>query len=227
MDPLVRTLPPPHYLRFLNFVMRKQRVNLKACRFKCTVRIRYGGDRTHTRSMVNYVKDPQNRTIEESAWCGVPFDMPDLSCQLLMLLSTGIFFVAPMTLILILYVRIALVLHRSSRNGSLRRCCATQHQPNYNNGMLNGSAAGAASTANNPYLTNNSGKRCQTEKTHIQSRRAVIRMLGVSSLRIFTPSPTTHFLYGIREYGKLCSILNAKKMILINSNRSGSTVRPL
>src|SRR3954465_3312559 len=95
--------------------------------------------------------------MEESAWCGVPFDKPDLSCQyeralefmrvlithslhssynsrLLMLLSTCIFFVAPMTLILILYLRIALVLHRSSRNGSLRRCCATQHQPIYNNG---------------------------------------------------------------------------------------------
>lgn len=94
-----------------------------------------------------------------------------------MLLSTCIFFVAPMALILILYLRIALVLHRSSRNGSLRRCCATQHlQYNYNNGSLNNGHA-LLNTPNQSY-TNYGAKRCQAERAHIQSRRAVIRMLG-------------------------------------------------
>lgn len=97
-----------------------------------------------------------------------------------------------MCLILFLYVRIALVLHRSSRNGSLRRCCATQHQPNYvpnssnqqqqqvigfvlNNGtQMLGSPQNTLNNYNNPY----NSKRTQAERAHIQSRRAVIRMLG-------------------------------------------------
>ncbi len=126
---------------------------------------------------VNYVLDPQNRTMEESAWCGVPFDQPDLSSQLLMLLSTCLFFVAPMTLILILYLRIALVLHRSSRSSSLRRCCgsnqAQQYPPNYNNSLNNGNGPHAVPSTPNNY----SAKRCQAERSHMQSRRAVIRML--------------------------------------------------
>lgn len=144
-------------------------------------------------SKVNYVSDRENRTIEESAWCGVPFDQPNLSCQLLMLLSTSIFFVVPMTLILILYVRIALVLHRSSRSGSLRRCCATQHQPQHSNGaiILNGTAShhlgmpAQAHTLHAQAVLTNSGKRGQVERQHIQSRRAVIRMLGNENTKLF------------------------------------------
>ncbi|XP_035705429.1 pyrokinin-1 receptor-like isoform X2 [Folsomia candida] len=135
---------------------------------------------------VNYVLDPHNNTMLESAWCGVPFDKPDLSCQILMLLSTMLFFVAPMTLILILYLRIALVLHRSSRNGSLRRCCATQHQPSYNNGTPNnGNGPRALPSTPQQSYSNYSAKRCQAERAHMQSRRAVIRMLVAICIAFF------------------------------------------
>lgn len=147
---------------------------------------------------VNYVQDKWNRTMEESAWCGIPFDKPDISSQLLMVISSCIFFVAPMTLILILYLRIALVLHRSSRNRSLRRCCASHHSPNmastasvaYANNQVQGTGNVILTTNNTnntmptPPNIGSSGKRCQAERAHIQSRRAVIRMLGNSFIRL-------------------------------------------
>lgn len=132
--------------------------------------------------------------MEESAWCGIPFDKPDISSQLLLVVSSCIFFVAPMTLILILYLRIALVLHRSSKNRSLRRCCASHHSPNMpstasvayaNHQVQTGNvitAGNATNTATMPTPPNigSSGKRCQAERAQMQSRRAVIRMLGMS-----------------------------------------------
>lgn len=138
---------------------------------------------------VNYVQDKWNRTMIESAWCGIPFDKPDISSQLLMVISSCIFFVAPMTLILILYLRIALVLHRSSRNRSLRRCCASHHSPNLassasvayaanNHQVQTGNVVLPSTTMPTPTAAGSTGKRCQAERAHIQSRRAVIRMLG-------------------------------------------------
>lgn len=142
---------------------------------------------------MNYVQDQWNRTMEESAWCGIPFNKRDSSSQLLMVVSSCIFFVIPMTLILILYLRIALVLHRSSRNRSLRRCCASHHSPNIqastasmaypNNQVQSGNLMMSNNLVNNktqtpPNIGSSSGRRCQAERAHIQSRRAVIRMLG-------------------------------------------------
>ncbi|KFM79479.1 Neuropeptides capa receptor, partial [Stegodyphus mimosarum] len=62
---------------------------------------------------VNYVKTKGGLIIEESAWCGFPFNDPDRSWETLMLCSTFLFFVAPISLITALYVRIALALHQS------------------------------------------------------------------------------------------------------------------
>lgn len=153
---------------------------------------------------VNYVQDKYNRTMEGSAWCGIPFDKPDGSSQLLLVVSSGIFFVLPMTLILILYLHIALALHRSSMNQSLRR--STNHvtsnnlqqaspempdpHPNHaTNHILERNTSQQRVVVNNvtaPVLhpapsTHSSipiGKRRQAEMAHMQSRRAVIKMLG-------------------------------------------------
>lgn len=161
------------------------------------------------------MKDMYNRTMEGSAWCGIPFDKPDGSSQLLLVVSSGIFFVIPMTLILILYLQIALALHRSSTNQSLRRYCPSHHpspdmapaHPIPSSTVINNTAGGGGGGGNGAgggvsgmerETHNNSsqqysinsvgtpapaqpiliGKRCQAEMAHIQSRRAVIKMLG-------------------------------------------------
>ncbi|CAM1318291.1 NMUR1 (predicted) [Pycnogonum litorale] len=67
---------------------------------------------------INYLTDPNGVIIEKSRWCGVPYDHPDKQWEILMVVSTFLFFVVPMTIITFLYVRIALVLHRS---GCLRQ----------------------------------------------------------------------------------------------------------
>lgn len=72
---------------------------------------------------VNYLQDASNVTITESAWCGLPFVKPNRQWEILMLSSTFLFFVVPMTVILVLYVRIALAIYNS---GSLRRCASVE-----------------------------------------------------------------------------------------------------
>ncbi|XP_022244947.1 neuromedin-U receptor 2-like [Limulus polyphemus] len=67
---------------------------------------------------VNYLTDDKGITLESSAWCGFPFNKPDRSWETLMLCSTFLFFVVPMTVIVVLYVRIAMTLHQSK---NLRR----------------------------------------------------------------------------------------------------------
>ncbi|CAL8081332.1 unnamed protein product [Orchesella dallaii] len=152
---------------------------------------------------VNYVQDKLNRTMEESAWCGIPFDKPDGSSQLLLVVSSGIFFVMPMALILILYLQIALALHRSSTNQSLRRCCASHHPspdmptahptPKTNDFNHVGGTMERNSVQNNLNHVGTSvssqpipmGKRCQAEMAHIQSRRAVIKMLVAVVIAFF------------------------------------------
>ncbi|XP_054709125.1 neuromedin-U receptor 2-like [Uloborus diversus] len=51
--------------------------------------------------------------IPESAWCGFPFHKPQRQWETLMLCSTFVFFVMPLSMITALYVRIALALHQS------------------------------------------------------------------------------------------------------------------
>jgi len=72
---------------------------------------------------VNYLKDNRDRNIAESAWCGLPFLEPDKNWETLMLSSTFLFFVVPMTVIIVLYIRIAVTIYRS---GSLRRCASVE-----------------------------------------------------------------------------------------------------
>ncbi|XP_013772711.1 neuromedin-U receptor 2-like [Limulus polyphemus] len=95
---------------------------------------------------VNYLTDDKGITLVSSAWCGFPFNKPDRSWETLMLCSTFLFFVVPMTVIIGLYVRIAMALHQSK---NLRRCTSE------------GSAA----------------YRGDRERSKIQSRRIVVRML--------------------------------------------------
>lgn len=65
---------------------------------------------------VNYLRHPDNHDeqIPGSAWCGFPFNDPEHSWEILMLCSTFLFFVVPMSMITALYVRIALALHEST-----------------------------------------------------------------------------------------------------------------
>lgn len=72
---------------------------------------------------VNYLRHENGEAISESAWCGLPFLEPDKHWETLMLCSTFLFFVIPMTVIVVLYVRIAVTIYRS---GSLRRCASVE-----------------------------------------------------------------------------------------------------
>ena len=88
----------------------------------------------------------KGRPIQEACWCGIPFADPDWKLLLLMPLSTLFFFVIPMSLILVLYLNIALALRRS---GSLRRCASSE-----------------------------AGHGCEAERSQVQCRKMVVRMLG-------------------------------------------------
>ncbi|GAB6029654.1 hypothetical protein CHUAL_005388 [Chamberlinius hualienensis] len=73
---------------------------------------------------INYIKDPtHHRPIINSAWCGLPFHEPNDNWEALIVGSTIVFFVVPMTIIIVLYIRIALTLHSS---GSLKRCASAE-----------------------------------------------------------------------------------------------------
>ncbi|XP_076350574.1 neuromedin-U receptor 2-like isoform X2 [Tachypleus tridentatus] len=68
---------------------------------------------------INYLKDDNKNILLESAWCGFPFHEPDKSWETLMICSTFLFFVVPLTLIIVLYIRITITLHRSRK---IHRC---------------------------------------------------------------------------------------------------------
>ncbi|XP_013777385.1 neuropeptides capa receptor-like [Limulus polyphemus] len=68
---------------------------------------------------INYLKDENKNPLLESAWCGFPFHEPDKSWETLMVCSTFLFFVVPITLIIVLYARIAMTLYRSRK---MHRC---------------------------------------------------------------------------------------------------------
>ncbi|XP_022254745.1 neuromedin-B receptor-like isoform X2 [Limulus polyphemus] len=68
---------------------------------------------------INYLKDDNKKLLLESAWCGFPFHEPDKSWETLMVCSTFLFFVVPLTLIIVLYIRITITLHRSRK---IHRC---------------------------------------------------------------------------------------------------------
>jgi len=102
---------------------------------------------------VNFVRNNRNETIAESAWCGPPFNEPDMSWEALVIASTVLFFVLPNILLFTLYLRIARTLQLS---GLLRRCASAE-----------------------------TGNSCRVEKTQIQSRQVVIRMLVAVVLAFF------------------------------------------
>ncbi|XP_054724247.1 neuromedin-U receptor 2-like [Uloborus diversus] len=62
---------------------------------------------------VNYLKVNRKTLLDESAWCGFPFNDPKKEWEMLMLCSTILFFVVPMVVITGIYVRISLVLYRA------------------------------------------------------------------------------------------------------------------
>ncbi|XP_022242466.1 pyrokinin-1 receptor-like isoform X1 [Limulus polyphemus] len=70
-------------------------------------------------NQINYLKDDKKKQLSESAWCGFPFHEPDKSWETLMVCSTFLFFVVPVTLIIIMYIRITMTLHRSRK---IHRC---------------------------------------------------------------------------------------------------------
>ncbi|GIX85802.1 neuropeptides capa receptor [Caerostris darwini] len=65
-------------------------------------------------TQVNQLINPDTKEpLPESKWCGFPFNKPERQWEWLMLCSTFIFFVLPVSVITALYVRIALALHHS------------------------------------------------------------------------------------------------------------------
>ncbi|GIY85584.1 hypothetical protein CDAR_205291 [Caerostris darwini] len=59
--------------------------------------------------------------LMESAWCGFPFNNPNKHWETLMLCSTFLFFVVPMTFITVLYFRISLTLYRARNQFGIER----------------------------------------------------------------------------------------------------------
>ncbi|KAG8197923.1 hypothetical protein JTE90_020301 [Oedothorax gibbosus] len=62
---------------------------------------------------VNHLNSPSGEPLPESRWCGFPFNKPDRHWEVLMLMSTLLFFVLPLTLIAVLYALIAHALKKS------------------------------------------------------------------------------------------------------------------
>lgn len=56
-----------------------------------------------------------NSPLFESAWCGLPFNEPDRTWESIMLASTIIFFMIPLTLLSLLYYRIAKTLKATTK----------------------------------------------------------------------------------------------------------------
>ncbi|KAG1674192.1 Neuropeptides capa receptor [Nymphon striatum] len=83
---------------------------------------------------INHLRDPNGNLIEKSKWCGFPYNDPQKHWESLIIASTLLFFVIPMSIISILYFRIALVLHRSgclsrsNTTGRFQRKCGARTQ---------------------------------------------------------------------------------------------------
>ncbi|CAG2164736.1 unnamed protein product [Oppiella nova] len=56
-----------------------------------------------------------SKPLKESAWCGLPFNQPSLHWETIMLSSTVIFFLIPLTIISLLYYRIARKLKKATK----------------------------------------------------------------------------------------------------------------
>lgn len=67
---------------------------------------------------INYLRY-ESESVEDSAWCGLPYNEPDKRWELVMLSSTVVFFLIPLLLISCLYYRIARKLHKATRLDSL------------------------------------------------------------------------------------------------------------
>ncbi|KAI1304915.1 Neuromedin-U receptor 2 [Halotydeus destructor] len=52
---------------------------------------------------INYLYEADGRPIAESAWCGLPFNAPNRIWETIMLTSTIVFFIIPLTIISVLY----------------------------------------------------------------------------------------------------------------------------
>lgn len=66
---------------------------------------------------VNYLVF-NDRIVEESAWCSIPFNEEPSGSLYMMLGSTIIYFIVPMVVVTMLYTRIGLALHRSKMKRS-------------------------------------------------------------------------------------------------------------
>ncbi|CAG2107597.1 unnamed protein product [Medioppia subpectinata] len=65
-------------------------------------------------TQINYLY-LDSKTLSESAWCGLPFNKPNLHWETIMLSSTIIFFLIPLTIISLLYYRIARKLKKATK----------------------------------------------------------------------------------------------------------------
>ncbi|XP_054169093.1 neuromedin-U receptor 2-like [Oppia nitens] len=65
-------------------------------------------------TQINYLF-VDSKPLYESAWCGLPFNQPNLHWETIMLSSTIIFFLIPLTIISLLYYRIARKLKRATK----------------------------------------------------------------------------------------------------------------
>ncbi|XP_028969157.1 neuromedin-U receptor 2 [Galendromus occidentalis] len=114
---------------------------------------------------VNFLKYDSNKPIAASAWCGLPFNEPNRSWEILLLCSTFVFFVAPLSIILVLYLRIGLALHRTLK--------VSRPESHY----------GASDYSAGPHQCQSRYHRSDGERS--KSRRAVVRMLAAVVIAFF------------------------------------------
>ncbi|XP_022672299.1 kiSS-1 receptor-like isoform X3 [Varroa destructor] len=121
----------------------------------------------HTRSSCK-----TGEPIRASAWCGFPFNQPDNSWEFLLLCSTFVFFVAPISIIMVLYLRIAVALNKTLKMQLQRSYGAS-------GGFCVGRAGPVASDCSSRY------HRHDGERSKMQSRRVVVRMLAAVVIAFF------------------------------------------
>ncbi|XP_022695314.1 pyrokinin-1 receptor-like isoform X1 [Varroa jacobsoni] len=121
---------------------------------------------------VNYLTYETGEPIRASAWCGFPFNQPDNSWEFLLLCSTFVFFVAPISIIMVLYLRIAVALNKTLKMQLQRSYGAS-------GGFCVGRAGPVASDCSSRY------HRHDGERSKMQSRRVVVRMLAAVVIAFF------------------------------------------
>lgn len=119
---------------------------------------------------VNYLEFNQKK-LKQSAWCGLAYNEPDKRWELIMLLSTIIFFLIPLIIITYLYYKIAKKLKKATKLDNMNSHYYQHQNQNQNHYQHHHQHQHQSDIGQlNDHVIS---------RKIIQSRRIVIRMLGM------------------------------------------------